>query len=538
MNWYTLVKYSQNWQAFAETLGVSNEEMSALETIDDDKTRSIVLNEKRKEPQASIQFIINNIKPKREVEHTHWEMSMANRFHAEELSKWILVQLRRLRKSPKEVMLKERGVRGPGEMVQDFDYQDTVQSLIGNTPTARIQELRDWYHAERPQMASYTLQQAIEAAKEWHDRVSSETEATEFKEGEKNIVYGPQWENPEWNGWTVRRILTANDVQYEGYVMEHCVGSYDCAVVDERTKIYSLRDPENKPHVTMDVAVKSWDFKQIYGKSNSEPKSEYKKMIKEWMKTLKGVTIGEIDGFDCSELQYKDDWDVPDALHNAIFRNNDYGIETNLTYFEFDEALNSVISALTGKRGSDYTYGADQIAETLVMATVEKDRGMIDYFFEEIEISRRKGESSGDAFELVDPSMRDFETNDLISFIETAFEELDENVFEASSQYGLSLENHYTAEEIESFEPEELERRKEAILDELEKDIRDEYVNENIKYALADALLKNLKGYLTKNPLPAHPWTNKIEGGPPKFTYYQEKPGVGSKQELSQGKAE
>ena len=547
MNWYTFLKYAQNWQAYVKSLGVTDDDVQVLESIDNEKTRNIVINELRKKPGTAARQILENIKPKSEVEHTPWELKMANRFPSGELSKWILVQLRRLRKSPSAEWMKEEFE--PGVICSDFDYHILPDALIQghhydvhNLLNGYTQEIIDWYNAEHPQMASYTLQQAIEASCEWHERISSETDATSFEEGEKNIVYGPQWNNPEWNGWTVRRILTANDVQYEGYVMEHCVGSYDCDVVDEKTKIYSLRDPGNKPHVTMEAEVESWEFKQIHGKSNSEPKSEYKKMIGEWMKTLKDVSIGASDDFDYSSLEYEERENIPDALHNIVFKTDDYGIDTKLNYFDFDEASSSVIHALTGMRVSrthrgrrDATEAAEHVADTLVMATVEHDRSTIDYFFEEIEISRRKGGSSEDAFESVRPRLRDFETNNLIGFIERSFEDLDDQVYEAAVQADFSLDMALSNEEIEELEPEELERRKEEVFDEVQREIRGEYVSGDIKYALADALHDTLSWYLKKKPLPALPLHWEVRGGRPKFTYYQEDP---QKTELlSQNKA-
>ena len=553
MNWYSFLKYSQNWLAYVKSIGVTDDDVQVLESIDNEKTLHIVINELRKKPGTTARQVLENLQPKREVEHTPWELRLANRFPSGELSKWILVQLRRLRKSPKDPtwktvesdpsgllnafqtiltdpeVVKEHGGNlfnyheiygyGPGGMYQPTNVEEVLRS--------KTQEIIDWYNAERPQMASYTLPQAIEASDEWHERISSETDATSFEEGEKNIVYGPQWTNPEWNGWTVRRILTANDVQYEGYVMEHCVGSYDCDVVDEKTKIYSLRDPGNKPHVTMEVEVESWDFKQIHGKSNSEPKSEYKKMIGEWMKTLKNVVIGEEDDFDYSGLDNEYKEDIPDALYNSVFKANDYGIDTNLTYFKFDDAYRSVVNSLTSKSGHDWTSGADQIADTLVMATIEKDRSMIDYFLEEIEITRRRGEPTLTGRDLeshfishVGPSMRDFETNDLISKIEEVFEQLDDNVFEASHQAAIEVAD-LSDEESEELGQEEFERRVEQHLEEQEKHIRKEYINESFPYALVDALNKELKNYLGRNPLPTYSWMKEIKGGPPKFTYYQ-----------------
>ena len=517
MNWYTFIKYSQNWKAYAESLGISSEDMSLLESIGDDKERSVILNEIRKNPKSNVKQLLESIKPRKEYKPTRHEEVVAGWFASDALVKWALVQLRKLRIKEKNIELSWKDgspleVPGLEKGLQDFEYDRGLYDEIFNRP--QMQQIQDWYNAEQPQMASYTPEEAIRASNEWHDRVSSETEATRFEEGEENVVYGPQWNNPEWNGWTVRQILTANDVQYEGYLMDHCVGSYACDVVDEKAKIYSLRDPGNKPHVTMEVEfwdeaeswfevesrveVESWCFNQIHGKSNSEPKGEYKKMIGEWMKTLKNVVIGKYDDFYSNFLWrssmnyghrgYKED--IPDLLHDAIFKNktNDYGIDTNLTYFKFDDAYRSVVSLLTRYwRRSDLTSVLDRIAETLVMATVEKERGSIISFKKNMESSRVKNKYSEKTIaRIIDETIRFSEVNDLISKIE-----------------------------------EEFERRAEQHLEEQEKYIREEYIHEQIEYDLANALHKELENYLKKNPLPTYSWMNYSEGGPPEFTYYQ-----------------
>ena len=290
--------------------------------------------------------------------------------------------------------------------------------------------------------------------------------------------------------------------------MKHCVGSYDCDVVDEKTKIYSLRDPGNKPHVTMEVEVESWDFKQIHGKSNSEPKSEYKKMIGEWMKTLKNVVIGkyEINDFDYDALRYEEKEDIPDALHNAIFKYDDYGIVTNLTNFVFDDAYRSIVSSLNRYWLSDLTSVLDRIAEPLVMATVEKERGLIIFFKKDMERSnkysgKRKYSEKTIAANINNATIRFSESNDVKSKIKEESERLDDEVLEDSLRDAFRIVNAFGAEELGQ---EEFERRVEQHLEEQKKYKREKYIQEDIEYAFANALHKELENYLKKNPLPTY----------------------------------
>ena len=73
--------------------------------------------------------------------------------------------------------------------------------------------------------------------------------------------------------------------------MNHCVGGYCDRVEQGKSVIYSLRDPSNKPHVTLETEGDTFDFEQIMGNSNSDPKPEYKKIIGEWFKEL--ISLGK-----------------------------------------------------------------------------------------------------------------------------------------------------------------------------------------------------------------------------------------------------
>jgi len=55
------------------------------------------------------------------------------------------------------------------------------------------------------------------------------------------------------NGWTIKR-LHHDSLEYEGVEMGHCVGGYCAPVERGDVHIYSLRDPKNKPHVTIEVS--------------------------------------------------------------------------------------------------------------------------------------------------------------------------------------------------------------------------------------------------------------------------------------------
>lgn len=56
------------------------------------------------------------------------------------------------------------------------------------------------------------------------------------------------------NGWTIQNLTTPEELEAEGNAMGHCVGGYDHHVASGHSIIHSLRDPEGKPHATIEIA--------------------------------------------------------------------------------------------------------------------------------------------------------------------------------------------------------------------------------------------------------------------------------------------
>jgi hypothetical protein len=83
------------------------------------------------------------------------------------------------------------------------------------------------------------------------------------------------------DGWTVQE-LPPEALEAEGEVMQHCVGTYCDQVRAGETVIYSLRDPQGQPHVTMEV--RDGRFQQIYGKQNQPPKDEYAARVRAFIR--------------------------------------------------------------------------------------------------------------------------------------------------------------------------------------------------------------------------------------------------------------
>jgi hypothetical protein len=78
------------------------------------------------------------------------------------------------------------------------------------------------------------------------------------------------------DGWTVQDLGCAGELRDEAEAMGHCVDTYINDVYSGDTKIFSLRDPSGRPHVTMEWLVHDRHVGQMRGKQNVfPPKKEY-----------------------------------------------------------------------------------------------------------------------------------------------------------------------------------------------------------------------------------------------------------------------
>lgn len=122
------------------------------------------------------------------------------------------------------------------------------------------------------------------------------------------------------DGSRIVQLLTTDALHIEGAGMGHCVGggSYDEELATGRKKFYSLRDAQNKPHVTFEVKVEGGELLQCKGKENAPPVQKYIPMVQEFVlreklvlkeKTRYTGLVQDVNGMVYSVL------DLPDTLH-------------------------------------------------------------------------------------------------------------------------------------------------------------------------------------------------------------------------------
>lgn len=168
-------------------------------------------------------------------------------------------------------------IRDVGQALEQRPLPDVVLAIIRTNYFTMVDAMRAqfgtvarWAAETRTDIGPLTFDEATLAADGW---LKERKFAKEKPSG--IVVY-------EWpDGWTVRELLTEADLEYEGAAMGHCVDQYDVADLRKNVRLFSLRDPKNEPHATMEWILAHAPYSgnyvsQLRGKGNQHPpKTEY-----------------------------------------------------------------------------------------------------------------------------------------------------------------------------------------------------------------------------------------------------------------------
>jgi hypothetical protein len=123
---------------------------------------------------------------------------------------------------------------------------------------------------------------------------------------------GTQEVMPLADGFRWVRIIDPRALDREGSIMQHCVGagSYDYGVMNDTIRIFSLRDRQNQPHVTIEMTQDFsrvpaiWTIQQARGKQGDVPADKYRSYLKPLLQTVKPdeVQTHDLDGIDIGDI--------------------------------------------------------------------------------------------------------------------------------------------------------------------------------------------------------------------------------------------
>lgn len=207
-----------------------------------------------------------------------------------------------------------------------------------------LDHIVDWLNSEQgqevaPKLFKVTVPQAIEASNKWTERLNKKII---LKKGAVEQGLEDFLDFDDGYSWV---LLTNKDcLGREGKLMGHCVGTYD-KYASEGTKIYSLRDPENNPHVTVEVTHNK--IQQIKGKENNPPTPQYIPYVEAF---LKKINL-KVDSYDLKRMGMfysgeklinifkipagtviEGDLDISNMLYNySDNKKEDFSLSNNLT---------------------------------------------------------------------------------------------------------------------------------------------------------------------------------------------------------------
>lgn len=157
----------------------------------------------------------------------------------------------------------------------------TVEDCLLSS-TNQIGKLLDWAFETTPNISSLNLKEAEALCDKW---VSDCKNSGNFRSPpiEKDRIIFIS------DDGSFLYLLKENDLFYEGKAMSNCVKGpgYKTIVKKMTSFLVSLRDKNNRPHITIEIENKtekgsnktSSSVKQQYGKANTFPKQEYYKHL-------------------------------------------------------------------------------------------------------------------------------------------------------------------------------------------------------------------------------------------------------------------
>jgi len=161
-------------------------------------------------------------------------------------------------------------------------WREAKKNRFDDTPRGvdSLSHMADWFASNSPTRRGVDIMQltwddVTAKVTEWDEELGSKDADVEKAGGEIVHDFG--------DGWTIRKLTTAEEAKVEGDAMGHCVGGYGSEIEAGRTSIFSLRDSQNQPHATIEIDPWGGDIKQIQGKGNKNPIPEYQERVGNWL---------------------------------------------------------------------------------------------------------------------------------------------------------------------------------------------------------------------------------------------------------------
>jgi hypothetical protein len=245
--------------------GISQDVIDFINSFSDDQTKGRLIGALNRNPSLTIDDLRTQILEKRQYQPTEQEkFSVSTYFFTEEFKRWMLFVLKNKRASTQD--------NGKTFNYSFGDLSDFIRES---------NHLEDFYMAFKRDNPSYQLgnktwEEVKEDSDEWHEAISNRGSGKfyqPYERDEQGNLDDDRIMKIYPDGYKMVRVESSNDLDVEGHLMHHCVGSYASRVRGGNSIIYSLRDQNNHPKVTIEVN-RDGVVQQVQGPSNSEVEDE------------------------------------------------------------------------------------------------------------------------------------------------------------------------------------------------------------------------------------------------------------------------
>ena len=437
-------EYGENPLPDLESWGVWPNVVEFVTAMPDGPQKGKVINALKKDPALpliDVEKIAAQVEGKKEIEFDKYELDLidsAKRLGGIEFTKWFKFQIPKLRTQRYDLGLERTGV-ADGYYVYKHDWKITRERLAWDARTAlmfrnyenahgetelknRINNglyvsffvvpifggIRDWIEGTREQLHQYSWEEAMDAAAAWHATCNIGG-SEKYNDTDETVFEYP-------DGWTIKRITDPHNLEVEGTLMGHCVGSYAGRTTFQlgSDQIYSLRDAKNKPHVTIELHAGGSDsaiagntdvfeIEQIQGKGNDEPIPEYKDRVRDWLSTLDASWVG--NGRTSSTMDSLDNFSA--YIHEMNKGTRDaYGARSPREAFKdlYRDAYYMAEKSIS--RGRYNEWSGHEITDDLARFAAQSDESGIEDFLTEEEST---GNDQTYDWEVYSPTEEDFE---------------------------------------------------------------------------------------------------------------------------------
>ena len=203
-----------------------------------------------------------------------------------------------------------------------------------NPENIDLTHIKDWYDTviRTIDLNIYNQEKVIFLVQQWDEnRNNSEVDYNEFsnkilrkkknvaQKGEvvqsvilDNTIKGSLDKNTlesvlqlEKQGMKMVELNDERSLNIEGDTMGHCVGGYGEHVKEKHCEVYSLRTPDGRPCVTIEMQQNEngeLRIVQIKGKSNKVPIDRYRPFVMQWILNNGLKVVGDVEGCLCGNL--------------------------------------------------------------------------------------------------------------------------------------------------------------------------------------------------------------------------------------------